>query len=256
MTLLLLAGVFVVVAAGFALLEHRLQRMQQPALRSDVGRDALHVLLSNSLPAALVRALGYALLAVIASQHTFELMYHRSLVLQLVVILLITDLGFYLVHRAMHRVPVLWRLHRMHHSPVEMDWLSGYRKHALETVVHGGVVFLPVALLGFSPTAYLVFGGIGIFFAGFTHLNIRPELRWLEPFVVTPRYHAWHHALDAGEQAQNLAGKLTVFDWVFGSRRADSGDAWPEALGLKRATPTVWWPSKSRTTSHKAGKAL
>lgn len=239
-------GSFVALAVLFTLLERALQRRAQPIVREAFATDALHVVLSNSAPAAAVEAAGYAALAALSPGYSFNLMTERPLWLQLLVIVGLTELTFYLVHRALHEVPALWRLHRLHHSPSQMDWLSGYRKHALETVLHSAVAFVPVALLGFDPSAWLIFGVIGVVFAGFTHLNITAELRWLEPLLVTPRYHAWHHADDGGEQRHNLAGKLTLFDRLFGTRRRESAAPWPERLGLDHPVPTAWWPTNLR----------
>lgn len=239
-------GAFVALAGLFTALERSLQRRAQPIVREAYATDLLHVVLSNSAPAAAVDAVGYGVLALLSPHYSFNLMAAKPLWVQIAVILALTELTFYLVHRALHEVPALWRLHRLHHSPAEMDWLSGYRKHALETVLHSAVAFAPVALLGFSPTAWLVFGVIGMIFAGFTHLNVRAELRWLDPFIVTPRYHGWHHASVSGEQRCNLAGKLTIFDRVFGTRRREGSTAWPEALGLDHPTPIAWWPASLR----------
>jgi sterol desaturase/sphingolipid hydroxylase (fatty acid hydroxylase superfamily) len=246
MAILIYIAAFVALAVGFTALERALARRRQPVVRPDYATDLLHVVLSNSAPAAAVEAIGYAALATLSPSYSLGLMAAQPLWLQLVVLLALTDLTFYLVHRALHAVPALWRLHRIHHSPAQMDWLSGYRKHALETVLHSAVALAPVAVLGFSPTAWLAFGVIGVFFAGFTHLNITTGLRWLEPLLVTPRYHAWHHSTDADEQRHNLAGKLALLDWVFGTRRRPTAAAWPETLGLDQPAPTAWWPTTLR----------
>jgi sterol desaturase/sphingolipid hydroxylase (fatty acid hydroxylase superfamily) len=52
--------------------------------------------------------------------------------LQFIEMVLIADLGFYLAHRAMHAVPCLWRLHAIHHSIEDLDWLPGARVHSLD----------------------------------------------------------------------------------------------------------------------------
>jgi sterol desaturase/sphingolipid hydroxylase (fatty acid hydroxylase superfamily) len=73
---------------------------------------------------------------------------------------------------------------------------------------------------------------------GFTHWNTRLPLDWLAPLVVTPRYHAWHHAVEPASQRRNLAGKLTVLDALFGTRlRAPSTR--PARLGLGDDDPAI-----------------
>lgn len=234
-------GAFVAVALAFIALERRRPRRSQPLLRSGAGTDLAHVVLSNAAPAALFELGAYAALAALPAAWSLGLMAPQPLWLELAVLLALTELSFYAVHRAMHRVPALWRLHRVHHGIEEMDWLAGYRKHALETVLHVAVPFLPIALLGFSPAAWLILGVIGVVFTGFTHLNLRANLGWLEPLLVTPRYHAWHHAADPAEHGLNLAGKLALFDRLFGTRRPAGAAPWPVRFGLEEPLQPSWW---------------
>jgi len=248
MAIVLYLASFIVLGIGFTAIECASRRRAQPILRAGYVADLVHVLASNSLPAAVVQAGAFAVLAWLSPAASWNVMSARPLWLQLVVIFGLTEIAFYAVHRAMHGVPALWRLHRIHHTPVEMDWLSGYRKHALETGLHSIVTLAPMALLGFSPDAWLVFGVIGMVFTGFTHLNTTAQLRWLEPFVVTPRYHAWHHAAPGDAQRTNLAGKLSVLDRLFGTRRPPGIEAeleaelgWPGSTGLDESAPTTWW---------------
>jgi sterol desaturase/sphingolipid hydroxylase (fatty acid hydroxylase superfamily) len=244
MAILLYLATFIALGAGFTAIECTTRRRAQPIVRAGYVTDLVHVLASNSLPAAVVQAGAIAALAALSPTTSWNLMSARPLWLQLVVIIALTEIAFYAIHRAMHAVPALWRLHRIHHTPVEMDWLSGYRKHALETGLHSIATLAPMALLGFSPDAWLVFGVIGMVFTGFTHLDTTAQLRWLEQFVVTPRYHAWHHAAAGDAQRTNLAGKLSVLDRLFGTRRPPELDAtrgWPDATGLDEPAPTTWW---------------
>lgn len=234
------AAAFAGLALLFVALERARPRARRRRLRAGVATDATHVVLSNAAPAALFEMAAYAGLAALPGTWSLGLMAARPLWLELAVLVLLTEVSFYAVHRALHRVPALWRLHRVHHGIDEMDWLAGYRKHALETVLHVAVPFLPIALLGFSPAAWLIFGVIGVAFTGFTHLNLRADLTWLEPLVVTPRYHAWHHAADPAEHGRNLAGKLAILDRLFGTRRP-ADDRWPDRLGLEQPLPRGFW---------------
>lgn len=70
----------------------------------------------------------------------------------------------------------------------------------------------------------------GVVLTGFTHLNSSLRLGWLEAVLVTPRVHAWHHAVATQDPRSNLAGKLTLLDRWFGSWNGARG--WPAALGL------------------------
>ena len=92
-------------------------------------------------------------------------------------ILFVADLTQYWVHRAFHRVPWLWRFHRIHHSAETMDWLAGSRLHLVDIAVTRGLSYVPVYVLGFAEAplfAYVVFVSIQ---ATFIHANLRFELR-------------------------------------------------------------------------------
>jgi lathosterol oxidase len=134
----------------------------------------------------------------------------------------------YWVHRACHRVPFLWRFHAVHHSAEAMDWLAGSRLHLVDALLTRALVFAAIAALGFdlrAVAAYLVFVGAQ---ATFVHCNTALRLSWLEPFLVTPRFHHWHHAREL--QDVNFAVHLPWLDRLFGTWSMPSG--WPQGYGL------------------------
>jgi sterol desaturase/sphingolipid hydroxylase (fatty acid hydroxylase superfamily) len=73
--------------------------------------------------------------------------------LQFLECVIAADLGFYLAHRAFHTVPWLWKIHAIHHSIEELDWLAGARVHPIDQIVTKSVSLLPVFVLGFSDVA-------------------------------------------------------------------------------------------------------
>jgi lathosterol oxidase len=155
----------------------------------------------------------------------------QPLAVQVVEIVLVADLAEYVVHRMFHRVPWLWRFHRIHHSARAMDWLAGSRLHVVDIVVTRGLSFVPLYLLGFAPPAlyaYLIFVS---FHAVFIHANVRFRLRPVEWLVVTPRFHHWHHALDPAAVDCNFAVHLPAIDRVFGTAYMPEG-RWPDAYGV------------------------
>lgn len=151
-------------------------------------------------------------------------------VVQLAAIVLVADVTQYWTHRAFHEVPLLWRVHRVHHSSTTMDWLAGSRLHLVDVVVTRALVLLPLAVLGFTPAAiyaYLTFVSIH---AVFIHANFAPRARCLERVLVMPHFHHWHHA-DAPEAVnRNYAVHLPWLDHVFGTAYAPP--AWPGTYGL------------------------
>ena len=153
----------------------------------------------------------------------------QPLWLQVVEIVVVADLVQYAVHRGFHRVPALWRFHRIHHSSERLDWLAGSRLHLVDIVVTRGLSFVPLYALGFSAGAiyaYLVFVS---FHAVFIHANVRVEAAWLRWLLVMPRYHHWHHATEPVDR--NFAVHLPVLDRLFGTHHLPEA-RWPARYGV------------------------
>jgi len=154
---------------------------------------------------------------------------------QFVAILVLTDVVQYWVHRAFHRVPFLWRFHRIHHSADVMDWLAGSRLHLVDVAVTRGLTYVPIYLLGFAEPplfAYVAFVSIQ---ATFIHANVRfrfGPLRWV---LATPQFHHWHHGAEREAVDKNFAVHLPVLDRLFGTCYLP-GDRWPESYGLADGT--------------------
>ncbi len=152
-------------------------------------------------------------------------------IVQLGAIVLLADLGEYTVHRAFHRVPWLWRFHAIHHSSEHIDWLAGSRLHLVDVVLTRGVTFVPIALLGFAngPVyTYLVFVS---FHAVFIHANVRFRFGAAEHWLVTPRFHHWHHSAQPEALDKNFAVHLPWIDKLFGTYHLPK-DQWPTRYGL------------------------
>jgi sterol desaturase/sphingolipid hydroxylase (fatty acid hydroxylase superfamily) len=150
--------------------------------------------------------------------------------LQFLEILVVADLSEYAVHRLFHRVPVLWRFHRIHHSSRQLDWIAGSRLHLVDVILTRGLTFVPLFVLGFADgpvKAYLVFVS---FHAVFIHANVGWRLRWLDPFLVTPRFHHWHHSAEAEAVDRNFAVHLPMIDRLFGTHHLPFH--WPARYGL------------------------
>lgn len=151
-------------------------------------------------------------------------------VIQFGLMVVVSDLTQYWVHRACHAVPLLWRFHAVHHSAEQMDWLAGSRLHLVDIAVTRGVTYVPIYVLGFAEAplvAYLVFVSAQ---ATFIHANVRFEWRWLQWILATPRFHHWHHAAEPDAVDTNFAVHLPVLDLIFGT--AYLPDRWPSAYGL------------------------
>ncbi len=164
-------------------------------------------------------------LAFLAEQGGWGLLNQLSLPYWLSVLaaLLALDLMYYVVHRLMHAVPVLWRIHLVHHADLDVDFTTGYRHHPLEAFLVGSVSLLAIVLIGVPPAAAVLFSALGNVFSIYTHGNVRTEGwvdRLLRSVVMTPHVHMVHHSAARSETDSNYGLVLTWWDRLFGTYRA------------------------------------
>lgn len=158
---------------------------------------------------------------------------------ELIASILVLDAFNYWWHRANHRVRLLWRFHKVHHSDTEMDVTTMLRFHPGELMISAVVKAAWILMWGPSLVAWFVFEALVSLCAQFHHANIDfPNRidRALRAIIVSPRYHAAHHAVDRRWGDANFANFLSVWDRLFGSyaRPADDGATTngTHALGL------------------------
>jgi len=169
---------------------------------------------------------------------------------------LVADLAEYAIHRAFHTVPFMWRFHAIHHSSKALDWLAGSRAHIVEDVVVRGFILVPMMFV-FSQgiiVAYLLFVTIH---ATWAHCNFGPTLKWLEPYVVLPRFHHWHHTSQKECIDKNYAIHFPWIDKIFGTYYFPA-DKWPDTYGLdnEKLPAGFWGQTFYPFTRPKAGSAL
>jgi sterol desaturase/sphingolipid hydroxylase (fatty acid hydroxylase superfamily) len=118
----------------------------------------------------------------------------------------------------MHRVPVLWEFHKVHHSIEELDWLGNWRFHWMEVVVYKVLLYPVAAFFGASGPA-LFWCGIASTLSGhLAHANLPLKLGPLRYVFIGPAMHAWHHVHpDAGPPDRNFGLMFSVWDWLFGT---------------------------------------
>ncbi|MCB1690331.1 MAG: sterol desaturase family protein [Halioglobus sp.] len=153
------------------------------------------------------------------------------LFVQVPLIMLVTDIAQYWVHRAFHRVPLLWRFHRIHHSVEQMDWLAGSRLHIVDVLLTRSISLMPMVVLGFSNEAINFYLPILALQSVFIHCNLEFEFRWLDKILTTPHYHHWHHTRDENCIDRNFAISLPLLDLLFGTYYCPKGK-WPREYGL------------------------
>lgn len=153
----------------------------------------------------------------------------------------LTDLTQYGIHRLFHRIPLLWRFHAVHHSARTMDWLAGSRLHIAEIVVVRGVTALPLLTLGFLPSVMQAYVGVVYVYASLIHGNLRGDFNRLGKWVVVPRYHHWHHAIEPEAADRNFAIHFPIIDRLFGTYHLPDS-RWPTGYGVHEPVPRGYLP--------------
>ena len=163
-------------------------------------------------------------LAVEAQKHGWGLFNNIEIAwgLQLVLSIILLDFIIYLQHAMFHFIPLLWRLHRMHHSDLDYDVTTGSRFHPLEIILSMIVKLAAVAVIGPLPVAVIIFEVLLNGTAMFNHGNIKlPKKvdRFIRWFVVTPDMHRIHHSIIRSETDSNFGFNVPWWDRLFGTYR-------------------------------------
>jgi sterol desaturase/sphingolipid hydroxylase (fatty acid hydroxylase superfamily) len=130
------------------------------------------------------------------------------------------DLVIYLQHAMFHGLPILWRLHMMHHSDLDFDVTTGVRFHPIEILLSMGIKMIAVSLIGVSVLGVLIFEVLLNATSLFNHGNVRLASsvdRVLRLFVVTPEMHRVHHSVIIRETNSNFGFNLPWWDRLFGT---------------------------------------
>jgi sterol desaturase/sphingolipid hydroxylase (fatty acid hydroxylase superfamily) len=136
---------------------------------------------------------------------------------------IVLDLAVYGQHVAMHAVPALWRVHRVHHADTEFDLTTGLRFHPLEILISQAWKVGVIILLGVPVAAAVVFEIVLNGSSMFSHANLKlpPSVdRWLRLAVVTPDMHRVHHSVERDERDTNFGFNLALWDRLFATYRA------------------------------------
>jgi sterol desaturase/sphingolipid hydroxylase (fatty acid hydroxylase superfamily) len=137
--------------------------------------------------------------------------------LQVVLGLVIAELGLYVAHRAAHEILTLWRFHALHHS-VERLWvINTGRFHLVDSLFKIALSQLPLYLLGAPLPVFLWIGAVTAFIGLLTHCNIDVRTGPLDWIFSTPRLHRWHHSRVLAEGNTNYGENLVLWDQVFGT---------------------------------------
>jgi sterol desaturase/sphingolipid hydroxylase (fatty acid hydroxylase superfamily) len=212
------------VLAAMALWELAAPRRQQAANRRLRWPGNLGIVFVDTFLVRIVfpiTAVGLAVFAEARGWGLFNLTPIPSWIAVIASVVLL-DLAIYLQHVLFHAIPVLWRLHRMHHADLAFDATTGLRFHPIEIVLSMMIKLATVAASGAPALGVLIFEVLLNGTSMFNHGNIRmPDrldriLRW---FVVTPDMHRVHHSVSAPETNSNFGFNLPWWDRLFGTYR-------------------------------------
>lgn len=219
-------GAFGLVFVSIAVLELWSPRLERAELvgafkaRRWFTNLAVVVLSSTVLRILLpVTALGAAMFAQDRQWGLFHLVSVNP-VLSGVVAFVVLDFAVWAEHLASHKIPLLWRVHKMHHADTGIDVTTGLRFHPVEIILSMLWKMAVVVALGAPVVAVLVFEVVLNATAMFNHSNIRLPLgfdRLLRRVVVTPDMHRVHHSTLRRETDSNYGFNLPVWDRLFGT---------------------------------------
>lgn len=136
--------------------------------------------------------------------------------------LIMLDAVIYFQHVMFHAVPILWRLHRVHHADLDFDVTTGSRFHPIEIILSMLIKFTVIILLGAPVIAVIVFELILNATSMFNHGNVHipPVIdHVLRLFVVTPDMHRVHHSVEDDETNSNFGFNFPWWDRLFGTYR-------------------------------------
>ena len=211
--------------AVFALWEMSTPRRRLTARKSVRWFSNLALVTMNTLLVPLLVPIAAMGMAKLAQEQGWGLLnfYSVPYLVAFVFTILALDFVIYLQHVMFHSVPILWRLHRVHHSDVDLDVSSGTRFHIIEILISMGIKVAAITLIGPPVLAVLAFEVLLNGTAMFNHANIRlPDRvdRLLRMVLVTPDMHRVHHSVVRKEMDANFGFNLPWWDHLCGTYRA------------------------------------
>lgn len=201
-------------------------RKEQKLFRKDFWLDAFYMLFNLFL----FYIVGYAALSDIAVNLFNELLaslnlenivalklYDSPAWLQYTVMFVVADFIHWNVHRLLHRVPFLWKFHKVHHSVKEMGFAAHLRFHWMENVLYKSIQYIPLAMIGFGLDDFFLMHIVTISIGHLNHSNLNLNYGPFKYLLNNPKMHIWHHAkhLPKGRYGVNFGISLSVWDYLF-----------------------------------------
>ena len=208
-----------------ALWERLAPRKQRVDALSRRWKDNLGLVAADTLVVRLLIPVLPVSLAVAAAQNGWGLLNYMDLPspVSWIITIMVLDLIIYLQHVLFHFLPVLWRLHKVHHSDLDIDVTTGVRFHPFEILISMGIKLVAVAAFGFPAGAVLLFEMVLNAASLFNHANVYIPLkldRIIRLLIVTPDMHRVHHSVIMEESDRNFGFSLSWWDRLFATYQA------------------------------------
>ena len=203
-----------------AVLEFFLPKRDVPADRKVRWSSNIGIVILDALIARIVLPTTTIAVALYAEKVNFGLfnLTNTSQYFSVIFSLLTLDALIYFQHVIFHKVPLLWRFHRMHHSDTHIDVTTGIRFHPVEIILSLLIKFAAVIILGIPAFAIILFEIILNVTAMITHSNLKIPVnidKYIRKVFVTPDMHRIHHSVHRFETDSNYGFNLSVWDRLF-----------------------------------------
>lgn len=208
--------------AAMALWEVLAPRRVLSVSKSQRWLSNISIVFLNSLILRLIFPAASVGMALFVQEYHWGIFNYYSVpfVIEVIICVLAMDCAIYLQHVMVHAIPVLWRLHRVHHADLDFDVTTGSRFHPLEIIFSMLIKFAVIAVLGPPLVAVLIFEVLLNGSSMFNHSNVRlpPAAdRILRSILVTPDMHRVHHSVEDDETNSNFGFNLSLWDRLFGT---------------------------------------
>lgn len=246
-------SIFLLLLVILLLLESLVPARQSPITKAHRWLGNFGLLFISSLFARLILPIGLTGVALYCTQQSYGLfnvipwLNNLSNSVIIIVSLLILDMVIYWQHRLFHCVPILWRLHKVHHADSHVDASTGLRFHPIEIALSLGLKALVVIILGIPASAVIIFEVALNGFALFNHANIRLP-NYLEiplrKIIITQTLHRIHHSQVVNETNSNYGFSISWWDKLFNSYRHTATKSDEQiVIGLKE------YPANNKNTA-------
>ncbi|SHM88222.1 sterol desaturase family protein [Flavobacterium chilense] len=121
------------------------------------------------------------------------------------------------IHRLLHRVPFLWKIHKTHHSPKQMGFATQFRYNWMEAIIYKSIAYFPLILIGgFQLQDVFIIHFIAIAIGHLNHANLGWDYGFFKYFFNNPKMHIWHHSKELpSEYGVNFGISLSIWDYLF-----------------------------------------